>query len=51
MIAFNSLQNKLNGLLTYCIAGKFGGGKVWQICSCKAFGEEKFGECIDQAKE
>ena len=28
--------------------GKFGGGKVWQINSCGAFGERKFGELIDQ---
>ena len=30
------------------IAGKFGGGKVWQIDSFWAFGERKFGEFIDQ---
>ena len=27
--------------MTYCIAGKFGGGKVWQINSCREFGERK----------
>ena len=33
-----------------CIAGKFGGGKVSQIYSFRAFGERKFGELIDQPK-
>ena len=32
----------------YCIAGKFGGEKVWRIDSFQAFGERKFGELIDQ---
>ena len=32
----------------YCIAGKFGRGKVWRIDSFRAFGERKFGELIDQ---
>ena len=39
------------GLVTafsrYCIVGKFGGGKVWQIDSFQAFGERKFGNLID----
>jgi len=30
--------------MTYRIAGKFGGDKVWQIYSFQAFGEKKFGE-------
>ena len=30
------------------IAGKFGGEKVWQIDSFRAFGERKFGELTDQ---
>ena len=34
--------------MIYCIAGKFGGEKVWQIDSFRAFGERKFGELIDQ---
>ena len=33
---------------TYRIAGKFGGGKVWQIDSFQAFGERKFGKLVDQ---
>ena len=32
----------------YHIAGKFGGEKVWQIDSFRAFGKRKFGELIDQ---
>ena len=32
----------------YRIAGKFGGGKVWQIDCFQAFGERRFGELIDQ---
>ena len=28
--------------------GKFGGGKVWQIESFRAFGKRNFGELIDQ---
>ena len=27
---------------------KFGGGKVWQTDSFRAFGKRKFGELIDQ---
>ena len=33
-----------------CIAGKFGGGKVSQIYSFRAFGKRKFGKLIDQPK-
>ena len=47
--------NKYGGKLSlvfhikaYHIAGKFGGGEVWQIDSFQAFGERKFGELIDQ---
>ena len=32
----------------YRIAGKFGGGKVWQIDLFRTPGERKFGESIDQ---
>jgi len=32
------------------IAGKFGGDKVWQIYSFRAFGKKKFGKWIDSAK-
>ena len=28
----------------YCIAGKFGGDKVWRIDSFRVFGKRKFGE-------
>ena len=35
-------------IITYHIAGKFGGEKVWRIDSFQAFGERKFGELIDQ---
>ena len=31
-----------------CIAGKFGGGKVWWIDSFRAFDKRKFGEWINQ---
>ena len=31
----------------YCILGKLGGVKVWQIDSFRAFGERKFGELIN----
>ena len=34
----------------YRIAGKLGGGKVWQIDSFQAFGKRKFGKIIDQSK-
>ena len=36
--------------MVYCIAGKFGGDNVWRIDSYKLFGEEKFGEWLDQPK-
>ena len=32
----------------HCIAGKFGGGKVWRNDSFWAFGVRKFGELMDQ---
>ena len=35
-------------LLLYCIAGKFGGGKVWWIDSFRTFSKRKFDELIDQ---
>ena len=44
-------RNEDNGYvntIAYRIAGKFDGGKVWQIDSFWAFGERKFGELIDQ---
>ena len=31
----------------YRIAGKFGGGKIWQIDSFRTFGKRKFDELID----
>ena len=34
--------------ITYRIAGKFGGWKVWRTDSFRAFGERKVGELIDQ---
>ena len=34
--------------MIYRIAGKFGGKKVWQIDSFRAFDERKFGELIDK---
>ena len=34
--------------ISYRIAGKFGGEKVWRIDSFQAFGETKFGKLIDQ---
>ena len=34
----------------YRIAGKFGGDNVWRIDLYKLFGEEKFGEWLDQPK-
>ena len=40
---FVSLSKKR---FTCCIAGKFGGGKVWQIDLFLTFGERKFGELI-----
>ena len=43
------LLNLLIVLISYYrIARKFGGEKVWQIDSFRAFGESKFGELIDQ---
>ena len=38
----------IDEVLTYRIAGKFGGEKVRRIDSLRAFGERKFGELIDQ---
>ena len=35
--------------MAYCIAGKFGGEKVWQIDLFQTFDERNFGELIDQA--
>ena len=32
--------------VNYCIAGMFGGDKVWRIASSKVIGEKKFGKCI-----
>ena len=34
--------------MKYCIAGKFSGGKVWQIDHFQTMGERKFGKLIDQ---
>ena len=36
------------GVASYRIVGKFGGDKVWQIVSFRAFGKRKFGKLIDQ---
>ena len=33
--------------MVYCIAGKFGGEKVWWTDSFRAFGKRKFSELID----
>ena len=35
-------------MFIYHIARKFGGKKVWQIDSFRAFGKTKFGKLIDQ---
>ena len=35
-------------LISYSIAGKSGGEKVWPFDSFRAFGKRKFGELIDQ---
>jgi len=35
---------------SYCIAGKIGSGKVWEIYSWKILGMKCFGKWIDQAK-
>ena len=32
----------------YRMVGKFGGVKLWRICSFLVLGEEKFGEWIDK---
>ena len=47
-LKFTLLPQLIATLNNYCIAGKFGGEKVWQIDSFRAFGERKFGELIDQ---
>ena len=44
----NVYANELVWQTIYRIAGKFGGGKVWQIDLFRVFGERKFGEVIDQ---
>ena len=46
----NSIVNNkvIPAQMNYCIAGKFGGEKIWRTDSFRAFGERKFGELIDQ---
>ena len=39
---------KFSNYGSYCIVGKFGWGKLWQIDSFQIFGRRKFGELIDQ---
>ena len=43
------LLDELHTLAKYRIAGKFGGGKVWQIYSFRAFGKKQFGELIHRS--